>query len=370
MTAQTFSSLALVTAVVIYALAFSMHTVEWASARKIKVSRPVAKTSEDAVVRKPALVGAGGSGAAGVVPASPQSPEIIVSAGSASPESHEVRTESPGLNTESPELVEGQDPMSAGADGSLTPKQRTDTFGRLGLSFTVIGLACAIAGVTARGIAAGRWPLANMFEFTTMAMVIIVSAYLVLARMGMRWLGLPVTLLATVFNGLAVTVFYVAVAPVVPALHSVWFFIHITAAATSGSAFNIGGAITVLYLIKKRAEDKGTVGPVLARLPEAKRMDVIAYRVLAFAFPLWTFTIAAGSIWAEYAWGRYWGWDPKETWALVTWVIFACYLHARSTAGWKGVRAGIIALLGLAVFWFNFIGVNLLFAGLHSYAGI
>jgi cytochrome c-type biogenesis protein CcsB len=200
--------------------------------------------------------------------------------------------------------------------------------------------------------------------------VIIVTAYLVLAKMGMRWLGLPVTLLATVGNGLAVTVFYVAVAPLVPSLHSVWFVIHITAAAISGSAFNIGGLISILYLIKKRAEDRGTVGSVLARLPEARRMDVIAYRVLAFAFPLWTFTIAAGAIWAEYAWGRYWGWDPKETWALVTWVIFACYLHARSTAGWKGKRAAMIAILGLAVFWFNFIGVNLLFAGLHSYAGI
>jgi cytochrome c-type biogenesis protein CcsB len=240
----------------------------------------------------------------------------------------------------------------------------------LGVTFTGLGLAIAIAGVTARGIAAHRWPLGNMFEFTTMAMVIIVAAYLVLARMGMRWLGLPVTLLATVGNGLAVTVFYVAVAPLVPALHSVWFVIHITAASISGAAFNVGGVISILYLIKQRAERRGRVTGYLARLPETRRMDVIAYRVFAFAFPLWTFTIAAGAVWAEYAWGRYWGWDPKETWALITWVVFACYLHARSTAGWKGTRAAMIAILGLAVFWFNFIGVNLLFAGLHSYAGI
>ncbi|QGN33802.1 c-type cytochrome biogenesis protein CcsB [Microlunatus sp. Gsoil 973] len=327
MTAQTFSSLALVTSVVIYLLAFSMHTVEWASARKIK-------NDQIEPVREPALVGAGGT---------------------------EVGPEAP--NTDSAPAVSER-------SAPLTPRQRSETFGRLGLSFTMIGLACAIAGVVARGIAAGRWPLGNMFEFTTMAMVIIVAAYLVLARMGMRWLGLPVTLLATVGNGLAITVFYVAVAPLVPALHSVWFIIHITAAAISGSAFNIGGLISILYLIKKRAEEKVTVGSVLGRLPDARRMDVIAYRVLAFAFPLWTFTIAAGAVWAEYAWGRYWGWDPKETWALVTWVIFACYLHARSTAGWKGTRAAMIAILGLAVFWFNFIGVNLLFAGLHSYAGI
>ena len=97
---------------------------------------------------------------------------------------------------------------------------------------------------------------------------------------------------------------------------------------------------------------------------------MIAYRFLAFAFPLWTFTVAAGAIWAQYAWGRYWGWDPKETWALVTWVIYACYLHARSTAGWRGTRAAVIAIIGLASFWFNFVGINLLVSGLHSYAGI
>jgi cytochrome c-type biogenesis protein CcsB len=337
MSAQYFSSLALVTSVVIYLLAFSMHSVEWAAARKVK------DTDEGAPVadREPALVGAGAAA---------------------------TRAAGPSVTAATPA---GQG-SGTGATGStkLTPRQRMETFGRLGVTFTGLGLAIAIAGVTARGIAAHRWPLGNMFEFTTMAMVIIVAAYLVLARMGMRWLGLPVTLLATVGNGLAVTVFYVAVAPLVPALHSVWFVIHITAASISGAAFNVGGVISILYLIKQRAERRGRVTGYLARLPETRRMDVIAYRVFAFAFPLWTFTIAAGAVWAEYAWGRYWGWDPKETWALITWVVFACYLHARSTAGWKGTRAAMIAILGLAVFWFNFIGVNLLFAGLHSYAGI
>jgi len=189
-------------------------------------------------------------------------------------------------------------------------------------------------------------------------------------RLGLRWLGLPVTLLAAIGNGLAVTVFYVAVAPLVPALHSVWFLIHIVAAAISGATFNIGGALSILYLFKKRAEDRGKVDGYLTRLPSASRIDLITYRLHAFAFPLWTFTVAAGAIWAEYAWGRYWGWDPKETWALVTWVIYACYLHARSTAGWRGKRAAVIAIVGLASFWFNFVGINLLVSGLHSYAGV
>ena len=155
-----------------------------------------------------------------------------------------------------------------------------------------------------------------------------------------------------------------------PALHSVWFVIHIVAAAISGAAFNVGGLLSILYLIKT-AGGGARRGPWLSRpVARRRRIDLLAYRFHAFAFPLWTFTVAAGAIWAEYAWGRYWGWDPKETWALVTWVIYACYLHARSTAGWRGRRAAVIALIGLASFWFNFIGINLLVAGLHSYAGI
>ena len=220
-------------------------------------------------------------------------------------------------------------------------------------------------------VAAGRAPWGNMFEFTTSAMVFVVAIYLVMVRTrGLRWLGLPITLLAAVGNGLAVTVFYVAVAPLVPALHSVWFIIHIVAAAIAGAAFNIGGVMSVLYLVKNRAEARGSVRGYLAWLPNARQIDATAYRFHAFAFPLWTFTVAAGAIWAEYAWGRYWGWDPKETWALVTWVVYACYLHARSTAGWRGGKAATIAIIGLASFWFNFVGINLLVSGLHSYAGV
>jgi cytochrome c-type biogenesis protein CcsB len=264
--------------------------------------------------------------------------------------------------------------VDGGADaGSVvtTRLQQIDRFGRMGLSLTVLAWLLSVAGVVLRGIAAHRAPWGNMFEFTTTAMVLVVGGYLILVwRVGLRWLGLPMTLLAAIGNGLAVTVFYVAVAPLVPALHSVWFLIHIVAAAISGAAFNVGGLMSVLYLLKKRAEDRGEVRGYLARVPSARRIDVITYRLHAFAFPLWTFTVAAGAIWAEYAWGRYWGWDPKETWALVTWVIYACYLHARSTAGWRGRRAAVIAIVGLASFWFNFVGINLLVSGLHSYAGV
>lgn len=324
MSLEYYSSLALVTSVVVYVLALFAHAAEWAAAGRMGLR---AEPSAD-------LVGA--------------------SAGSAN-------------STLRPESVDGR--SSTGSD--RTPAERVDQFGRIGVALTVIGFLLSLAGVVLRGLAAGRAPWANMFEFTISAMVFVVAAYLIMVwRSGVRWLGLPVTLLAAIGNGLAVTVFYVAVAPLVPALHSVWFVIHIVAAAISGAAFNVGGLLAILYLIQQRAEERGTVRGYLGLLPNARRLDVLTYRFLAFAFPLWTFTVAAGAIWAEYAWGRYWGWDPKETWALVTWVIYAGYLHARSTAGWRGPRAAVIALIGLASFWFNFVGINLFVSGLHSYAGI
>lgn len=250
-------------------------------------------------------------------------------------------------------------------------RTRVDMYGRMGLLLSGVALVAHVVGVVCRGIAAHRVPWGNMYEFTISASLMIAVPFVVLAAWrGMRWLGLPVTLLLSVLNGLAATVFYVAVAALVPALHSVWFVIHICAATIAGAAFNLGAAASIIYLFKMRAEDKGVTTGYLAKLPSARKLDTFAFTAHAFAFPVWTFTIAAGSIWAEYAWGRYWGWDPKETWAVVTWVIYAMYLHARLTAGWRGRNAAVIAIIGMLSFWFNFIGVNLVFSGLHSYAGI
>lgn len=265
--------------------------------------------------------------------------------------------------------------VPAGGSATAAPDADTslaeDRFSRIGVALTMVGAACHIAGVVLRGVAANRLPWGNMYEFVTSSLAFAVIFYLVLVwRYGWRWLGLPVTLLLSVGQGLAVTVFYVAVAPLVPALHSLWFIIHIVAAAVSGAAFNLGAIAAILYLLKDRAAAKGRTGGYLDRLPEADRLDAFSHGVHKFAFPLWTFTIAAGAVWADYAWGRFWGWDPKETWSLVTWVVYAAYLHARATAGWRGRRAAWLAVLGFVTFWFNFIGINLLVSGLHSYAGI
>lgn len=262
-------------------------------------------------------------------------------------------------------------------DGSEdTARIRVDFFGRLGLMITVLGAALQASAVVLRGVAAQRAPWGNMYEFVSAALLFAVIVYLVLAlRFGMRWLGIGVTLVLSVGLGLAVTEFYVDVAPLVPALHSVWFIIHIVAACISAAAFNIGAIAAIMYLIRDRAERKadeaGTelVG-YLAKLPTSRRLDLISYRLHAFAVPIWTFTIVAGAIWAQYAWGRFWNWDPKETWSLITWLVYVGYLHARATAGWRGRRVAIIAVVGVITFWFNFIGVNLLFSGLHSYSGI
>ena len=314
--AEYWSNLAMVTSAVVYLLALAAFAAEWAAARRL----------EAADVPAGVLVGAGG-----------------------------------------PDLVETEAAPSA---AETRARLRTDMFGRMGLALTLIGWACHLIGVVCRGIAANRFPWGNMYEFVTAALLLVVTFYLVLAFRGARWLGLPVALLTVIGQGLAVTVFYVAVAPLVPALHSVWFIVHIVVACTAGAAFNVGGLLSILYLLKRRAERREQLRGYLAKLPSSARIDELAYRFHAFAFPLWTFAVAAGAVWAEYAWGRFWGWDPKETWSLVTWIVYVAYLHARATAGWKGTRAAVLAVIGLATFWFNFIGVNLLFSGLHSYAGI
>jgi cytochrome c-type biogenesis protein CcsB len=271
-------------------------------------------------------------------------------------------------------VLVGTAPRSAPAAGGASGGERSDTAARAGLTLTVLGTVVLTLGVLTRGLAAQRVPWGNMYEFATTGLLLGLLVYLVLVQVAqVQWLGMWVTGFAVIVLGLAFTV-YVPAGPLVPALRSYWLVLHVSAAAIAGGAFLVGAGASALFLVKERAERRTAVGQrtgYLWRLPPSATMDRVAHRVHAFAFPIWTFAaLIAGPIWAQYAWGRYWGWDPKEVWAFITWVVYAAYLHARATAGWRGRGAAILALIGFATFVFNFIGINLFADGLHSYAGV
>ncbi|MBM3687746.1 MAG: c-type cytochrome biogenesis protein CcsB [Actinobacteria bacterium] len=268
-------------------------------------------------------------------------------------------------------------PVGAGAPMEQTtatvsdPRAPGARAGNVAMALTWLATGLLLLGLVLRGLWAGRVPWGNMYEFSLAWTFGILAVFLVVStRRDIRWLGLPVVFLALLSLGLAVTVLYTEAAQLVPALKSWWLVIHVASAIICGGAFTVAAAISVLYLWRDRAERKGNVTGIVASLPDAARLDTLSYRILAFAFPLWTFAVISGAIWAENAWGRYWGWDPKETWAFITWVIYAGYLHARSTAGWRGRRAAYISLLGFVSFLINYFGVNIFVNSLHSYAGL
>jgi cytochrome c-type biogenesis protein CcsB len=253
----------------------------------------------------------------------------------------------------------------------IVPGRRT---ANIAMSLTWLGTALLLVGVVLRGLWAGRVPWGNMYEFSISAALGILVVYLAFSiKVDVRWLGLFVVIPTLLTLGLAVTVLYTEAAQLVPALKSYWLVIHVAAAIICAGAFTVAAAISALALLRGRAERKAAGAEVTGlteRMPSQERLQIMANRVIAFTFPLWTFAVIAGAIWAENAWGRYWGWDPKETWAFITWVVFAAYLHARSTAGWRGNRASWIAIIGWATFWANYFGVNLFINSLHSYAGV
>jgi cytochrome c-type biogenesis protein CcsB len=239
--------------------------------------------------------------------------------------------------------------------------------GRIAVALTLVGWVTHIATIVTRGFAAHRVPWGNMYEFSTIVAFIVVTAFLVLLkRQKARWLGTFVLVPVVLYLGLAGTVLYVKAGPLVPALNSYWLKIHVVAAMTATAMFFVSGIVAILYLAKLRRP----AGALLSRLPDAASLDRLTYGLVAFAFPIWTFAIMAGAIWAEAAWGRYWGWDPKETWSFITWVIYAAYLHSRATAGWKGKRAAYFAVAAFSALIINYYVVNTFIVGLHSYAGL
>ena len=248
---------------------------------------------------------------------------------------------------------------------------RTDRIGRLASAFMVLGFLLLLPGVVFRGISANRGPWGKMYEFSITGALAFSAAYLfALKKYKLRWLGLPVSLSVLLTLGTAVTLLYRPSAPLMPALKSPWLVIHVSAAIISGGVFLLANCIAATYLMLDRYEQKG-LRPVWAeKLPSLEALDNLSYRLVALVFPLWTFSVIAGAIWAEAAWGRYWGWDPKETWAFITWVAYAAYLHARVTIGWRGRKAAWLCLLAGSTFLFNYIYINVWGTGRHTYSGL
>jgi cytochrome c-type biogenesis protein CcsB len=282
-----------------------------------------------------------------------------------------------------------------------------------GVVLAAMGAVAHAASIATRGLAAGRVPWGNMYEYSSMIALLVVIGYLLIvdARFKLREVGAFAMVIA--FATLALgRKLYAPAGPLVPALNSWWLKVHVIAAITASATFSIAFIFTVLYLLKDRVERKAAASPFggstvgaayagpaveqkegfpadymssepadatrragevrgfWARLPSSEKLDSLAFRTHAIAFPIWTFAVIAGAIWASKAWGRYWGWDPKETWAFITWVIYAGYLHARATAGWRGRRAALVASAGFVSLWITYYVVNLWIVGLHSYAGV
>lgn len=248
---------------------------------------------------------------------------------------------------------------------------KTERVGRLGSAFMLIATLLLLAGVIFRGISANRVPWGNMYEFSITGALSFSLAYLfALVKYKMRWLALPASIAMLITLGTAVTLLYRPSAPLVPALKSTWLVIHVSAAIISGGVFLLANFIAGTYLILDRYEQKGARPIWMQKLPSLESLDNFSYRLIALVFPLWTFSVIAGAIWAEAAWGRYWGWDPKETWAFITWVAYAAYLHARVTIGWRGRKAAWLCLLAGSTFLFNYVYINVWGTGKHTYSGL
>jgi len=324
------------TAIATYALAMIGYTAEYAFGRRGRIA---ATAAVPAAAPARELVGAGGPSVPAVDPPPPPAP-------------------------------------------SVPDRRRTiaDRFGRGAVAVTVVGLVLHAVSIGIRAIAVDAVPWSNMYEFASVAGLVGVLAFLgvMWKAPGIRHLGGFVLLPVVLLMFLAGTVLYSRAQPLVPALQSYWLAIHVTLVSIGEGALMTSAVLTVLFLLKSRHTRlsakpnyrPGSLGRLAERLPAAATLDKAAYRIVAFAFPLYTVAIICGAIWAEAAWGRYWGWDPKETWAFIVWVVYACYLHARATAGWRGRIAAWINLAGFTAITFNFLVVNMVVSGLHSYAGL
>ncbi|WP_433436757.1 c-type cytochrome biogenesis protein CcsB [Nonomuraea sp. CA-141351] len=316
------SDLFVVAAVLLYVFAMVAFAIELALGKGQPDKAAVAERSE---AKRPVAVGAGAGGSDGAVGTLP---------------------------------VDGTDEAETPAAKGLGAVRA----GKVALALAWLGWAAHLAAIATRGLSVGRWPWGNMYEFVIAICFAAVTAFLgSQLRYNVRFLGAFVMVAAALGLGLAVKFFYTAAGPVVPALNSYWIAIHVTAAIIASGLFTMAGVSGILYLVR---------GDGVSRLPTRADLERVAHRAIVLAFPVWTFAVIAGALWADRAWGRYWGWDPKEVWSFITWVAYAAYLHSKVTAGWRGRAATIVQLVAFGCLMFNLIGVNIFISGLHSYADV
>ncbi|MBF6211396.1 c-type cytochrome biogenesis protein CcsB [Nocardia puris] len=254
-------------------------------------------------------------------------------------------------------------------------KPWSERLGNMAFAVLVVGVAVHILSIVLRGFATGRFPLGNMYEFVTMACAasVLVGFWLLREqRYRSTWVFLLVPVLILMF--LAGTVLYADAAPVVPALRSFWLPLHVTIVSVGSGVFLVSGVASLLFLFRLRqpegAESTNFLGAIARRLPDARTLDRLAYRTTIVGFPLFGAGVILGAIWAEAAWGRFWGWDPKETCSFIAWVLYAAYLHARATSGWRDTKAAWINIAAFVAMLFNLFIINMVISGLHSYAGL
>jgi len=327
-------------------LAYALYLARLVPARE--------RAGDEEAERAPELVAAGAAGAEGAEVADDSGP--TTPAVPSSPSSSSVASSAP------------PSPPASGRDDEPVAARKV---AGIGYALTVLGTLLVVAGVLLRAAEVHRWPLGNMYEFAIVGSMFVLLAYVAWStRRDLRWLGLFVVVPVLLNLGLAITVWYTDASELMPSLRSVWLAIHVSVATLSVAVFTIGFSLGILYLVQDRLESSGRSTTFMARLPRARSLERLAYGVHIVAFPLWTFTVIAGAIWARQAWGSYWNWDPKEVWSFVIWVVYAAYLHARATTGWKRQNATWIALAGFVCLILNFAVVNVFFVGQHSYSGL
>lgn len=278
--------------------------------------------------------------------------------------------------------------LPAGATAVDAPV-RSKSLG-IGRSAMMMGAALHLVGVVTRGVDAGHPPFSNMYEFAISGSLVAVIVFLLVQRRrDVTYIAPGVAAIAVFVVVTALRVWYVNATGLRPALDSYWLVIHVPIAIIATGIFAVSGIASALQVardargrdLKPRRRFMGwlNLGHRAVRshamrwlevVPEPQRLEALAFRLNAMGFVLWTFTVMSGAMWAEHAWGRFWGWDPKEVWSFVIWIIYAAYLHARTTQGWAGRRAAWLAIAGFIAIILNFTVVNLYVQGLHSYSGL